>query len=150
MDLISWQAFLVILTSAVKFFFAPLTSEQLGFSYEQTILLTTVGGWISTTCFYWSASWVSDWALRRRRRRVEQGKRKPPRNFTRMNKFIVRVKRSMGLFGIALVTPAIVSIPLGCIIAAKFFHHRLLTYTAICVSTLAWSVALSTVFYFIL
>ena len=46
---------------------------------------------------------------------------KERKNFTRMNKFIVRIKRSLGIYGISFYVPLFLSIPIGSIIVAKFY-----------------------------
>lgn len=75
--------------------------------------------------------------------RIAEGREPKKRNFSRMNKVIVNVKRKFGLIGLAIITPAIISIPIGCILAAKYFRTRSLTLPLLLLSTLLWSLFLS-------
>ena len=56
---------------------------------------------------------------------------KPKKNFTRMNKFIVKIKRSVGQVGVCFWAPFFLSIPIGSIISAKFYGHSKKTYPLI-------------------
>lgn len=50
------------------------------------------------------------------------------KKFTKMNKFVVRLKRSIGMYGIAFWAPFFLSIPIGSIITAKFYGKKLITF----------------------
>lgn len=53
------------------------------------------------------------------------------KKFTRMNKFVIRMKRSIGIIGITFWAPFFLSIPLGSIIAAKFYGDNKKAYPLI-------------------
>ena len=65
------------------------------------------------------------------------------RVFTRTNRFIVRVKRGHGMHGLAMITPPLISIPIGSILAAKYFHHDRRTLPTLLSSVVIWSVVLT-------
>ena len=48
-----------------------------------------------------------------------------------MNKWVIRMKRSIGIIGIAFWAPFFLSIPLGSIITAKFYGHNKNTFLLI-------------------
>src|SRR5689334_2332909 len=51
-------------------------------------------------------------------------KRKKPRKvFTKRSRRWVKVKNKYGLFGIAALTPIILSIPIGCFIAMRYYKN---------------------------
>ena len=50
-----------------------------------------------------------------------------------MNKFIVRIKRRFGIFGISMYAPLILSVPIGSIITAKFYGKDKRTFPLIVV-----------------
>lgn len=85
----------------------------------------------------------------RRRSRVSSFPEGQPKIFTRKNRRIVKFKGSFGLIGLVIVTPAILSIPIGCVVAAKFYRHNRYTYPMLLVSTFIWSLGLSVVVYYI-
>lgn len=49
---------------------------------------------------------------------------KSKKKFTKLNKGIVYIKRFMGVYGITLIGPLFLSVPIGAIIAAKFYGKR--------------------------
>lgn len=138
-----WQIIILILTSSVKFLFAPLVSLSMGFDKLQTILFTSLGGALGVLVFYFLSAGLMKKALERRIAKVKAGLAKPKKNFTRINKLIVRVKHKMGLPGIAFLTLPIISVPLCAIISAKFFRHRNDTLAYLMISVLIWSVTLT-------
>lgn len=136
----------VIGTSIVKFLFAALVSYGFDHTYWQTILLLAIGGSIGTVGFYLLGKQVIEWfRMRYARRRAERLAKglAPRRIFTRTNRLIVRMKRTYGLIGLA-VMPPILSIPVTSIIAAKYFRHDRRTLPYLLTAVLAWSVVLST------
>lgn len=58
------------------------------------------------------------WRDRRRRRQLTR------RKFTNMNKFIVKIRVRYGMCGIIVLSPVILSIPIGALLGTKYFPHR--------------------------
>lgn len=54
----------------------------------------------------------------------------------------VKMKNSYGLIGIAILSPVIISIPVGCIISASFEHDKGKVIRYQMISVLAWSILL--------
>jgi hypothetical protein len=45
--------------------------------------------------------------------------------FSRQSRLIVRIKRSYGMWGLIITTPVLLSIPIGAILARRYYsHHR--------------------------
>ncbi|MBC7426798.1 MAG: hypothetical protein H7321_09710 [Bacteroidia bacterium] len=71
-------------------------------------------------------------------------KRFPSKNkkkiVTRKNRFLVHLRRRFGLIGIAALTPLILSIPVGCVLALTIEsnHHRIVRYQII--SVILWGI----------
>ncbi len=136
--------------STWKFLPMPfLAVNGFGFGIGHSILFTILGGWVGTLFFYGSSNkWFEKArkrALEKEKRAREKGEAFFKKKFTRTNKIIVRVKRAFGLIGLALLTPTIISIPLGSIIAAKYFRRNRWTVPALLISVAFWSVLLSTI-----
>jgi hypothetical protein len=133
--------------STVKFFFSPLMSHELGYSVWETVLITSVGGCTSVLFFYRASGWLMRRArLRRLHREIAamHGQGRPARKvFTRTNRFIVRVKIGQGLGGLVVMTPVLISLPIGSILAAKYFHNDRRTLPMLLSSVVIWSVVLS-------
>ncbi len=66
--------------------------------------------------------------------------------FTRKNRRIIRIKQRYGLFGIAVTTPFLLSIPVGTFLVVRYYRSSKIKFTYLIVSNLVWSV-IYTVFY---
>jgi hypothetical protein len=135
----------ILLTSMVKFALSPLLSLKLGYGLVETIIITGIGGCLGVTFFFLSSGWILEHIEGRRTRAVREGRRKAPRSFTRTNKMIVKVKRRQGLNGLAAITPVLISIPVGTIIAAKYFRHDPRALPVLFSSVLIWDIILSSI-----
>lgn len=112
--------------SFIKFMFAPLGGPHIGLSFLETYLACVSGGTTAAAIFYFSSNFFMKRAHAKRvqmyRDHVEKGiPLKKKKTFTWMNKNIIRVKRTLGIYGISLWAPLFLSVPLGSIVAAKFF-----------------------------
>ena len=65
-------------------------------------------------------------------------RKKPKKEFSRKNKLIVRVKSRWGLIGLALITPTIISIPIGTLLAARYFGSNWRTLPYMLLSVVMW------------
>lgn len=137
----------IFFISSVKFLFAPVTAVHL-MSYWETIIVTTLGGWAGCLFFYFGASYFFKRAEAKRKKKEmamrAAGNYVAPRKFTRTNKLVVRIKRGFGLLGLCVVTPAMISIPFGCIILARFYPNWRVTIPILFAFVLAFSFLLTT------
>ncbi len=58
------------------------------------------------------------WRDRRRKRRVTM------RKFTSRNKLIVKIRRRYGMWGIIVLSPILLSLPIGALLGTKYFRNR--------------------------
>ena len=56
--------------------------------------------------------------------------------FTKTNKTLIKVKHSLGIFGVSFLAPLFLSIPVGTIIVAKFYGKHKLSYPLIIIGIL--------------
>ncbi len=124
--------------STVKFMFAPLGGPHLNLTFIETYLACCGGAIFSAAIFYFSAEFFLIRALKKRYKVNEKAKKEGiviPRkkSFTRTNKLIVRIKKSMGIIGTCFWIPFFLSIPLGSIVAAKFYGKKKKTFPLILV-----------------
>jgi membrane protein DedA with SNARE-associated domain len=135
----------IFLLSAVKLLFAPGTSVAAGFNFWETFAITSAGGMTGILVFYFfgRAIFMSIDDYRERRQIKKYGEIKPKSLFTRRNRLLIHLKGKFGLIGLALLTPAIISIPIGCVVAAKFFYRNNLTLPLLLASTILWCFLLS-------
>ncbi|MFN5912737.1 MAG: hypothetical protein ACK45H_15450 [Bacteroidota bacterium] len=123
----SWGSILtVFFLSTFKFIFAPFTGELLGLDFWITAMTCFAGGTFSAMLFFFSSEYFIVRSIRNKRKRKEEAIKmgtnwvEKPR-FTRTNKLIVRMKRTFGIYGICFWAPFLLSVPIGSIIAAKFY-----------------------------
>lgn len=135
----------LFLLSTVKLFFAPGACIAAGYEIKQTILITSSGGIFGILFFYYLGVWAMKKLDVYRNRIFLSRKHLMPqrRIFSRRNRFIIKIKGNFGLLGLALLTPAIISIPIGSVVAARFYKENKLTLPVLVISTLIWSVALT-------
>jgi hypothetical protein len=138
------EILLILVTSMVKFTLSPLLSLSLGYSTGQTLLITGIGGCLGVSVFFLSSGWIFGWLEDRRAAAGAGGRRNNRRSFTRANKIIVKVKRRQGLNGLAAITPIIISIPIGTMIAAKYFRHDRRTLPVLFSSVIFWDIIICT------
>lgn len=98
-------------------------SVGFGFNFLETFLSTFIGGSIGVVIFMFASDKVAKMFAKR------NGTKKTKKKFTRMNRIIIRLKRGIGIWGIAIMTPVILSIPVGAIVATKFYGANKKTLT---------------------
>tara|TARA_B100000780_G_C20933515_1_gene372162 strand:- start:274 stop:708 length:435 start_codon:yes stop_codon:yes gene_type:complete len=130
----------VLLLSALKFFAGPILAKSFGYTYLQTILISTIGGVGGVLLFFNLGSRIDQFFPN-----YFKPVNKNRKIFTKKNKFYIVLIRDYGLFGIAIFSPILISIPVGSFLSARFFEKN--SYTAMAVmslSVLFWSVSIST------
>ncbi|MBC8182301.1 hypothetical protein H8E88_14455 [candidate division KSB1 bacterium] len=151
----------VVIMSGIKFILAPLISIGYGFNYFQTVIFTTVGGILGFLFFYYMSKWIIKQynnyspvvfsyftgekveTAKKKLNHVPQAKKV----FTRRNKLIIKIRNKYGFFGIIILTPVLLSIPIGAFLAQKYYSkkHNMLVYMSI--SLVLWSFFISSVFF---
>lgn len=133
----------LFLLSSVKFLFAPASAIALGYSLPKTIIITFCGGSFGITIFYFLGASLSKWWAKHKKK---SNKKKV---FTSTNRKIVHLKNKYGLIGLCLITPGIISIPVGSILAAKYFRNDKRTFSYLIASLFIWCIVLSSAAYFL-
>ncbi|MGB6035378.1 MAG: hypothetical protein WBG42_03860 [Cryomorphaceae bacterium] len=135
------RAISIFFLSATKLLWAPGTAVASGLTFWETILITSTGGMTGIVFFYYFGHMIfvafDKWKAKRRKVVVEK------RVFTRKNRMVVNVKSKFGILGLTFLTPCIISIPIGCVIAAKFYFNNRLTLPLLLVFTVVWCFILS-------
>lgn len=134
-----WGAMFVLFgISMAKFMFAPFGGIPAHLTFLETYLSCVSGAIVSAAIFYFSSEYFLHRARRKREQLAEDialgrtvSKKKKRRNFTFVNKMIVRLKKRLGIYGTAFFVPLFLSIPIGSIITAKFFGKDKRTFPLI-------------------
>ncbi|MGD1846158.1 MAG: hypothetical protein ACFB10_12265 [Salibacteraceae bacterium] len=135
-----WEYFLWFLTSSVKFFLAPLGMAPL-YGFWPTLLVTTTGGWFGVLIFHFFGSYLLAaiaWLVNLVR---YSGKKR--KKFTLINKTVVRVKSRFGLWGVAVITPVLLSIPLGVVLSVRYFGAQTRNLWPFFITVAVWSAILT-------
>lgn len=125
----------VFLLSSVKFGIGGVPAAVFAnFPFFKAMLITISGGMTGVVLF----TYLSDWLEKKLAKKFSKKNKK---KFTLTNKTIVYVKRYFGLIGISIITPVLLSIPLGVFIAVRFYRHdknKIIRYMF--VSIVLWAV----------
>ncbi|MBS3913359.1 MAG: hypothetical protein KG003_02580 [Bacteroidetes bacterium] len=117
-----WSAIKYLIGAALSM--VVFTNPLLGF------FVTTTGAITGIIFFTYGGLWIEE---KFRRRFLSKGK-----HFNRRTRLLVRLKRSGGLPLVAFLTPIILSIPLGCIMATAFIHSRTKIVVYMTLSVVFW------------
>lgn len=141
---------LTILFSSFKFAATfPLVIIQFEFSFMETILWTNVGGLAGIYFFAFLSEKLLSWwnrTFRRSNKKNLDDHQQQKKVFTRRNRRIVRVKQKYGLIGIALITPFLLSIPVGVFLVVRYYRTSRTKFLYLIAANLLWSI-IYTAFY---
>jgi hypothetical protein len=131
---------IVILSSTWKFAATfPFAVYVFNMSFAQTIVYTNIGGLLGIIVFRFLSIALINlynayWPEKLKRHR------EPAKKFTRNNRRLVQIKARYGLYGIAVLTPVLLSIPVGTFLVAKYYGQNKFSYLYLLFSQLIWSV----------
>ncbi|PLW98355.1 MAG: hypothetical protein C0591_04600 [Marinilabiliales bacterium] len=131
----------VFLLATVKYFYTPIYAFIIGLDFFETIVTLIAGGIFGFFVFYYLSNmlilsarilkpsvikYTPEGILNRMRiwKQKRAIKRKNRKKFSKRNKMIVKARSNYGMWGICLLTPVLLSIPLGAFLLRKYYHHR--------------------------
>ena len=129
-----------MLIASVKFLIAPFEAERYGFNFRDSFFITTTGGILGILAFTFIGDFLAFiW------RKVTSPFKKDPTNkkFKWSTRFIIRTKMRFGLMGVALITPSVISIPVGTFLLHRFYKRKLKNILALTACVLLWSITLN-------
>jgi len=147
---------IVFLVSSIKFLIAPALSFGLGLNFIQTWLSTTAGGIVGVVVFFFLSRWVlllysryffyyfhiiktKIYGLFN----ITVPKLIPARRFTKRNRMIIKIVNKFGMAGIVILTPVLLSIPIGTFIATRYYSANRFLLLYLSASVLFWSLFMS-------
>lgn len=131
-----------MLLSGVKFFLAPSTVVITGYGFWDTIWITSVGGILGFLMFFYFGQFF-------RRKMQFLFKKKEKKRFSKRNRFIAKIRGKYGLWGLAILTPCILSIPIGAVMASIYYPKRKGVLMIFGLMIIAWSFILTSITLFI-
>lgn len=133
---VSWLSYLSIaLMSALKFMVGVGMSMALKLSFWEQFLSTTIGGIVGVWVFTYFGDKIRAWIAQRRGR---------PAHFTPSEKW-ARLWAKYGLWGVAFLTPPILSPPIGTAIALAFGSPRHLIGQRMTIAMVVWGLFFASV-----
>jgi hypothetical protein len=114
------------------------------YNFVKVIATTVSGGIFGVVVFTYLSDALIKWWNRYRLRRFN----KKYKSFSKSNRRIIRVKSRFGLMGIALVSPILLSIPVGAFLCDKFYKNKKKVMLYLSVSVIFWDILLYFIFYF--
>lgn len=154
----SWflKIIIVFAVSTIKFLVAPALSFGMGLNFLQTWLSTTAGGVTGVVIFFFLSKWMIRIYIRYFSYYFHLVKNKtfsffnikptisiPNKIFTWRNRLIVKTIRKYGLAGVVILTPVLLSIPLGTFLATRYYNSNHFIIYYLIGSVVFWSLFMS-------
>jgi hypothetical protein len=122
-----WKYLSVAALAAVKYMLVPIYGKSaIHLSFWETYLSMLIGGVLASFLFFKFTYRLLERSRNKRKMRREQALAMgfeyfEPKKFTRTNKLVVQVRRRLGFFACTFFFPFFLSVPVGTIIATKFY-----------------------------
>ncbi len=132
-------AFLAFLLSGVKYVFGAIMCLGISFSHEKDLnyiigyLVCNAGAFAGIVFYTYGESWLNEHVFKKYL--FKNGHK-----FNKRNRGLVRLKHSGGLPLVAFLTPVVLTLPVGCILATTFIHNRKKIVVYMTISSLIWGV----------
>ena len=131
----------VFFLAMIKYFYAPLYGVAIRLGFWENFLALITGGMLAFTIYYFFTDLVliysqylsprlvrilpAEWQRAAKRRKVRKLlRRKNLRKFTWRTKFVVKLRRGYGMWGIILLTPVLLSLPVGAFLLRKYYRNN--------------------------
>jgi len=131
----------VFLVASIKYFWATPYAFGMKLNEWETIFFMEAGGILGFLFFYYFFGFLFKelkllwpivyhftpvifkvrFEMWRKRRQIQQLN---ARKFTKRNKLIVMMRRRYGMWGIVVLSPIVLSIPVGALLGNKYFRHE--------------------------
>ncbi len=107
-----------------------------GSNYVMALISSCTGAILGTVVFTYLSAGILKWWAKLKERWFPS--KKPKKNFTKSNRRVINIKRRFGLLGIAIITPVILSIPIGAFLAERFFKDKKKIIIYLSISGVFW------------
>jgi hypothetical protein len=129
---------LIFLFAATKFAMAVgyMLLPTTNYNYIEIVATLIVGGTTGVIVFYFFTNWIN----------IQFNKLFPKKEkkkvFTKGNRRFIAIKNKYGLIGISALTPILLSIPLGCFLASRFYPNKKTTIPIMLIGIVFWAFVL--------
>jgi len=111
--------------------FSGIPGARLGVPFFENVIACASGALLSAAFFFFLSEQVIAYQERRRNQLDKQGKNNSKKKFTRVNKWVIRIKSTFGVVGLTFFAPLFLTVPFGAILCAKFFGDNKYTFPLI-------------------
>jgi hypothetical protein len=119
--MIDWTLFPLLILCATFFKMGmPAIVVYFRFDFFYSFIYSVGSGFVGSVVYTYLSYYIIQWWNKIRNRYFN----KPEKLFTKRNRFIIKIKNKFGLTGIALLSPVLLSIPLGAFLGEKFFKDK--------------------------
>lgn len=111
----------------------------------QIFIASTVGAWTTMSVFYFASGYFMKRSAEKQIKAMEEARLKgeiynpfPPTKtnaskfkrwlYWRLNRIIVWIKKHIGIYGVSMICPILLSVPLGTIVCVKFYGDQRKTF----------------------
>jgi hypothetical protein len=116
----------------------PVAILAMKMSFFETIIYTNIGGALGAVIFtFFSGILIKTW--NRYLPEIFKCQKKPKKVFTKRKRFLVKVKVKYGLTGIVILTPLLLSIPVGSFLIAKYYGRKKINIAWLISGQVVWS-----------
>lgn len=119
-----WYKYLILFGfGTFKFLFAPFVGVAMKLKFLETYIPVVLGAIVASAISYYISKSVF---VKLRNLKIKKQQKSPDKpmkkKFTWVNRMIIKIKWRFGILGICLLAPLFLSIPIGTVIATKFYH----------------------------
>lgn len=133
----------IFVLSAIKFGIAGVPAAVFAeLSVFKALTVTISGGFVGTLFFVYLSEWMLGFFSRIKKKYFFTNSPLPRKKFTKTNRLIINLKMKFGLAGLAIITPLLLSIPLGTFLAMRYYSNKQKIISYMFVSIFGWAIIL--------
>lgn len=151
----------VYLLATVKYFITFPYAMLIGLDFLHTLVIVTVGGITGFYFFYYVSGYIINLYYRHHRQLHHYAKHivrvdlhhvfKSPEQvkshkINKKTRLIAKLKKKYGFWGIIIMTPSLLSIPIGAFLLKKYYSKNKNIVTYMTLSILGWALLFSSIF----
>jgi hypothetical protein len=113
------KVFIVILWSAFKYLIGFVTALGMGFNFFETLIYNVVGGMLGVVFYLYLWDFLVKFKERFFPRKQKEGIR-----MSKRRRWLVKFLQKYEIYGVVVLTPIILSVPIGTLLAAAFEANK--------------------------
>ncbi len=127
------QMVTVLLLCGTKFLMGLGLTFIYDYTFIETMMVSILGGMLGVIFFTYAGQGVNKLWYHYFPKKDDKVK------FSRFKRFLVRLRKKYGLMGIAFLTPIILTVPVGAVIASSLVKDKRRIFTPMLVSLIFWT-----------